>query len=118
VFRMVLLSVIGAIGCFAGSDISGPWSGTMETVNGPVRLYLTLDQHDGQVSGTVATEDDTRQVAIEKPEVRGDVLTFEVHDNANRVVSFRLALTTLALSGDAGTEDRRSRVSLCRADLM
>ena len=117
-FRLLLVIAIGTISNLVAADVSGNWSGTMESASGPIRIFLTVDQHDQGVSGTVSTEDETNQVPIEKPELRGDVLTFQVHDNANRILKFRLTLTSLVLTGEAGIDGQLSRVSLWRADLM
>jgi len=117
-FRLLFVIAIGAIGNLLAADVSGRWTGTMETAGGPVRMYLRVDQRDRTVSGAVSTEDETNQAAMENPEVRGDVLTFQVHDKANRIVRFRLTLTNLVLTGESRIDDQVSRVSFWRADLV
>jgi len=116
--RILLAVAIGATGNLIAADVSGRWAGTMETPGGAVRVYLTVAQHDHTVSGDVSTEDENNPAPMEEPEIRGDVLTFQVHDNANRIVRFRLALTNLSMTGESRIDDRVSRVSFWRSDLM
>ena len=86
----------------------------MESFNASGHLYLNLHQNGQEVSGTLAYEDDTREVAILKAELHGDQLTFEVHDNPTRIVKFRLTVTASALNGEARYEDRVAKVALSR----
>lgn len=44
----------------------------METNGSRVRIFVTLNQHDQELSGTVATGDETKPVPIERAEVQGD----------------------------------------------
>ena len=86
----------------------------MESSTASGHLYLVLHQQDEEVSGTVAYEDDTRQVPILKGQLHGDVLTFEVHDNPTRIVKFRLTVTASGMTGQAAYEDRTAKVTLSR----
>ena len=101
-----------AINTLLGADVSGNWTGTMETNGRRVPIYLTLKQNDDGVSGTVVTGSDTRQVPIQKAEFRGDELAFEVHDNLDRLVSFRLKLSDTKRTGEANVQGQVSKVSL------
>ena len=113
--KVVLVMGLWTFGSLMAADASGRWAGTLETNSGPVQIFLTLHHGQGALSGTISTEDETNRVPIEPS---GDVLTFEVHDNANRIVKFRLTLTYLLLIGEAGVDDRVSKVSFWRADLI
>jgi len=105
-FRPLLLIPIAAINILVAADVSGKWTGTMETNGSRVRIYVTINQHDQEISGTVATGDEARPVPIEKAEMHGDQVMFEVHDNANRIVKFRLSLTGAVLGGEAAAGDQ------------
>ena len=111
-FKLLLVVAIVAISNLVAADVFGKWTGTTETDGSRVPVYLTLNRHGQEVSGTMATGDETRQVPIEKAEVQGDDLTFEVHDNAGRIVMFRLSLTSAVISGEAKAGSQTSKVSL------
>lgn len=128
-FKFVLVIAL-AIGNLAAADLSGKWTGSMETNGSRVRIFVALDKFQAQcaglqcaqsVSGTVATGDETKTVPIEKGGIQGDILTFEVHDNAGRIVKFRLSLTGFfehgidvqrVLSGEAEAGGQISKVSV------
>jgi len=55
-------------------------------------------------SGTLVTISDKRQMAIKKSELRADELTFEVHDNTDRLVIFRLNLSAMNMTGEAAVQ--------------
>jgi TonB family protein len=110
--RVLVVIVVGAINTLMAADLSGKWTGTMEKNSSRVPIYLTLNQNGDRVSGTVLTGNETRQVPIQKAELRGDELAFEVHDNADRLVNFRLKLSDMTMTGEASVQDQVSRVSL------
>jgi hypothetical protein len=68
------------------------------------------------VSGNVAIGDETKPVPIEKGNIQGDTVSFEVHDNAGRIVKFRLSLTGLILVGEAEARGQISKVSTGRGN--
>jgi TonB family protein len=109
--RLLVLAV-AAINSLVAADVSGNWAGTMETNGSRVPISLTLNQNGDGVSGTVVTGSDTRQVPIQKAELRGDELTFEVRDNADRLVNFRLKLSNMTMAGEASVQGQVSKVSL------
>ncbi len=120
-FRLILVIVMAAIGNLAAADLSGRWTGTIETNGSRVRIFVTLNlfqpstgglQYRPIVSGTVATGDETKPVPIEKGDIQGDTVSFEVHDNAARLVTFRLSLTGAGLGGEAEVGGQISKVSL------
>jgi TonB family protein len=111
-FRLLLVIAIGAISNLVAADLSGKWTGTMETNGSRVPVHLTLNQHGQELSGTVAAGDDVKPESIENPAIHGDELTFDVHDNANRIVTFRLTHTNFVLTGEASAGGQVSRVSL------
>ena len=117
-FRLLLVLVIAAISKLAAADLSGKWTGTMETNGSRVRIFVTLNLFQpstgGQaippiVAGSVATGDESKPVQIEKGKIQGDTVSFEVHDNAGRIVKFRLSLTGLLLVGEAEAEVKSPR---------
>jgi TonB family protein len=75
-------------------------------------IVLTLRQSGQELSGTVATSDNTIPAPIERAEVRGDVLTFEMQEAPNRVVKYRLELTDGRMSGEISAGDRVFKVEL------
>jgi TonB family protein len=111
---MIRLLVIAAaaINTLVAADLSGKWTGTMETNGREVPIYLTLTQNGNAVSGAVVTGKETRQVRIEKVEFHDDELAFEVHDNVDRVVNFRLKLSETTMTGEATVQGQVSKVSL------
>jgi TonB family protein len=114
-FRSLLVVVIAAVSNLAAADVRGRWSGTVETNGSRIAIVVTLSQHGQELSGSVATSGDTHPAPIEKAGVRGDTVTFEIHDDANRIVKFRLALTDGLMSGEIGVGDRVAKVELSPA---
>ena len=76
--------------------------------------YLTLRQQGDTLAGTLAYQDETKQVAIERPELKGDQLTFDIHDNPSRMVKFRLTVSEGALNGEGTSGDRVVKIKLNR----
>jgi TonB family protein len=113
-FRSLLALVIAAASNLAAADVRGTWSGTVETDGSRAFIVVTLNQRGQEVSGSVATSDDTIPSPIEKAEIRGDTVTFEIHHDANRTL-FRLALTDGLMSGEISVGDRVSKVVLSPA---
>jgi TonB family protein len=114
-FRSLLALVIAAASNLAAADVRGTWSGTVETDGSRTFIVVTLNQRGQEVSGSVATSDDTIPSPIEKAAMRGDTVTFEIHQDANRIVKFRLALTDGLMSGELSVGDRVSKVVLSPA---
>lgn len=118
--KTALALLIGGIVTLIAADFAGRWTGKMETNGSSVPIFLTLIrqsmndglQHAEKVIGTVATGDESKPVPIQKAEIQGDTLTFEVHDNAGRVVTFRLTLTGTTLNGESTAGGQTSKVSL------
>ncbi len=116
-FLLVLAFGI-ATGNMIAADLFGRWVGNISSRDGvgatSERIYLTLQQTGGAVSGTIAYQDEMRKVKLENAEIKGDQLTFEVHDNPTRVVKFRLKMGESALSGDATSGNRVASIALTR----
>ena len=112
--RLLVVIAVVVINISLAADISGKWTGTMETNGRRVPIYLTLKQNDDGVSGTVVTGADTRQAPIQKAELRGDELSLEVHDNVDRLVNFRLKLADMTMTGEASVQGQVSKVSMSR----
>ena len=118
--KTALVLAISGIGTLIAADFAGRWTGKMETNGSSVPIFLTLNRQllndtpleAENVTGTVATGDESKPVPIEKAEIQGDMLTFEVHDNAGRVVNFRLTLTGTTLNGESTVGGQVSKVSL------
>jgi TonB family protein len=111
-FRSSLLLALAATVQLTAADVRGIWSGTAETNGGRIGIVVTLKQDGQALSGTVATSDDTIPEPIESADVRGDTVTFEMHDDARRLVKYRLALADGVMTGDITAGDRVSRVEL------
>ena len=94
------------------ADFSGRWAGTMETNGSRVPIYLTLNYNGGTITGSVATGTNLKQVTIDNAEFRDDALVFEVQDNTNRLMRFRLTLTGGVLGGDATVGTQVSKVAV------
>ncbi len=83
--------------------------------NREVTVYLNLRQQADTLAGTIAFRDETKQVTIEKPELKGDQFTFEVHDNPQRVVKFRFTVSEGTLDGAGTSGDRVVKVKFNRS---
>jgi hypothetical protein len=110
VFRSLLALVIAAAMDLAAADVRGRWTGAMETDGGRIGIVVTLSQHGQELSGVVATSDDSEPAPIENAAIRGDTVTFEMRDTADRIVKFRLALTDGLMSGEV-SQSRGASVS-------
>jgi hypothetical protein len=115
---ILLVAAFGIAVNLAAAELSGKWVGSMasgNTVGSPTaRIYLTLQRNGDAISGTLAYEDESKQVTIEKPALNGDQLTFEVHDNPTRVVKFRLTIGEDSLNGEATSGDRAIQIAMTR----
>ena len=112
-YRLVLV-IAFATSAMAAADLTGRWTGTMEANGTRIPVYLTMNQRDGQLTGFIAASQDTKQVPIEIVEREGDNVTFEVRDNAGRVVKFLLSLADNRLSGESAVDGQTSKVVLSR----
>jgi TonB family protein len=109
-FRLLFCIAALASSVFA-ANVSGHWAGTIEMGGGRVPLYLTLTEQDGKVSGSVGGIN-TAAVAIENAELRGDALSFQVKDNAGRLIDFKLTLKNGVLGGEATGGGQTSTVAV------
>ena len=108
-----LLFAVCLVNAF-GEDVFGKWAGTMGDSERGAVVYLTVVQRDNAILGTLAYEDESKMVELENPILTGDELSFEIHDNPNRVVHFRLTISDGSLIGQASSNDRVLQVSLKR----
>lgn len=119
-FRSFLVLSISCMSQLVAADVRGIWSGTyassVDTDGRRSGIVLTLRQSGQQLSGTVATSDDTIPDAIERAELRGDVVTFEIHEAPNRVVKYRLELIDGRMTGEISVRDRVFKAELSPAD--
>jgi len=95
------------------AGLTGRWVGSLETKAQPVPVVLTLIQ-DRQLSGVIATGNDRKHLLIKHLQLNGDQLTFEVHDNANRIMKFRLEFKDMRLSGEVDVGGEVALVTLSR----
>ena len=112
--RSVLVIALLATASLLAADLPGKWTGTIETNGSRVPIHLTLTSDGQKIGGSVATGNDTKEVPIEKAELNSGDLSFEVHDNASRLMRFRLALTGTSLGGEATVGSEKSTVSLSK----
>jgi TonB family protein len=117
-FRLVLVIAVGGISHLAAADLSGRWTGTLETNGSRVPVYLTLNQQDDKITGSVATGNDAKPVPIENAEFHEDKLAFAVHDNAGQLVAFSLSLTGATLSGESTVGLQTSKATLRRGGVL
>ena len=114
---LVFVVLVGFTPLFA-ADLSGKWVGIMTSGSrggsSTATLFLRLQREADTLAGTVAYQDETKQVAIEKPQLRGDQLTFEVHDNPARIIKFRLTVAEGTLEGEGASGDRVVKIKLNR----
>jgi TonB family protein len=119
--KATLVLAMGTIGTLIAADFAGRWTGKMETNGSSVSIFLTLTgqssiqgaQQAGNVTGMIATGDESKPTApIQNAEIKGDKLTFEVQDNAGRIVTFHLTLTGTTLTGESTVGGQISKVSL------
>ncbi len=113
IVRFVLLLACAA-GAFA-MDLFSDWKGTLQTNGRPVSVYLKVTRQDGKLAGSIATGTDAKFAPIDKIAVDGETLTFDVRDNAGRLVHFRLTLSGDQLSGESKVGAETSKAILSRA---
>jgi hypothetical protein len=106
--------VLMTAGHLIAADIGGRWDGIMESSSASGHVHLTLYQDGEKVTGTVSYGDAERAAPLEKLTIQDDLLTFEVHDNPNRVVTFKLKITDSALTGEAATGEKTAKVTFSR----
>ena len=57
-FRFLLLFAIGTVSSLAAADISGKWTGTLETSGKQLPMFLALEQHGQELLGKFARGDE------------------------------------------------------------
>ena len=96
-----VIALLLAMAHMSAADFSGGWAGTIEMNGSRIPFYLTLNLNDGKVNGFVSTGRDRKPMRIRNSELRDDGVSFEIYDDANRLVHFRLTLTSGVLDGEA-----------------
>jgi TonB family protein len=117
-FRLVLVIAVGGISQLVAADLTGRWTGALETNGSRVPVYLTLKQQDDKITGSIATGNDAKPVPIENAEFHDDKLAFGVHDNAGQLVAFRLSLTGATLNGESTVGLQTSKATLLRGGVL
>lgn len=97
------------------ASIAGKWTGAIYTNNGPLPVSLVVNDENGNLSGSARTAAMNRGAPIENAEIHGDELSFEIHDDLNRIVRFRLILAGASLGGEATAGTEVSKVTLSRS---
>ena len=110
-FRFLLLFAIGTVSSLAAADISGKWTGTLETSGKQLPMFLALEQHGQELLGKFARGDEDL-LPIDSGEIVGNQVTFLVHEDSGRVLKFRLTVADHLLSGEMREGDQVSKVSL------
>ena len=114
-FRPFLMIAVAAIGNLVAADLTGTWTGTMETNGSQVRIFVTMIQSDDKIAGWLVFGDDTKPVAIENSQIQNENLTFYVHDNVGRQITFRLSVNDTTLEGESTIGDEGSTVSMLKS---
>jgi len=109
-----MLTAIGTVASLMAASVTGKWTGAIYGSDGPIPIYLIVSEDQGKVSGSAATDTMPKAAPIENAEIRGDELSFEIHDDQNRVIRFRLTLADTALRGEATVGNQISKVALSR----
>jgi TonB family protein len=112
--RHAFLISFSTVSCLGAASVTGRWSGAIYGNDGPIPVGLLVNQDEKGVSGSATVVPMTKGAPLENAEIRGDELTFEIHDDLNRVVRFRLALADTALRGEATAGTQVSKVALSR----
>lgn len=112
--RIPGLIAFGTVTSLMAASLTGKWSGAIYASEGPIPVYLIVNQDEGKVSGSAATDTMPKAAPIENAEIRDDELSFEIHDDRNRVIQFRLKLADTALRGEATVGTQVSKVALSR----
>jgi TonB family protein len=113
-FPRLVFAAAAVLGCSSAADFSGRWVGAIDTNGSPIPFFLTVSHQESRIVGLVATGSEAKQTPIERPHAEGDNLTFEVPDNAGRVVQFRLSMAGGSITGESTVGGQTSKVSLSR----
>jgi TonB family protein len=117
VFRVI--AFLCATGSLFAADFSGTWAGSTSHPSNATPMYLMLNQADEGVTGTIQFGSSGKEMAIQRAEVRGDNLVFEVRDKDGFLDKFALASVVigppvadpqLILRGDATLADTSALV--------
>lgn len=103
----------------AAADLNGKWTGTATSPHGSEPLLLVLKVSGSQVTGSVGAKEE-RQFPIEKGNLDGNKLTFQVAGPEGAVFHFELILDGDSLKGSGSRtlngETEAGMVELKRAD--
>jgi TonB family protein len=95
------------------ADLSGSWNGRLPRAGRSDDFSLILIQDDQTVSGSFSFDRALRHPApIERPEVRSDELTFEIHDEDGQLIRFRLRPGQAKLVGEASIGPAVSQIEM------
>jgi hypothetical protein len=71
--KLLMMLTLTAACNLAAADLPVKWAGVMKLPTGPpASVYVTLQQEGEAISGTLAYQDESRQIPLEKAELHGD----------------------------------------------
>jgi hypothetical protein len=108
-FRIVLLAMIGALNSSAACEFTWRLAGRMDTNGMSVPVYVTWCPDD-KITGTLAIVNEAKTVEIEKARSDSDGLAFEIHDNAGRIVKFRIFADGTEFFGESTVGGQVSKI--------
>lgn len=108
-FLLILVAI--ALPVCALADITGTWSGSLESnqdgQNRTESAYLILKQDGATLTGSGGPSEE-RQLAIRNGKVNGSDVTFEIAMDDDRVMSFVLHSAEESLTGDVSGPDKET----------
>ena len=109
------LWTVGVAGTLPATDFAGDWIGTSGAGSSKIGIFLTLVRQGSELTGKLSTSAAPGGFVIERVERHGDDLEFEIEDEQDRTVQYRLHGTDAALNGEAASCDGVSKVKLAPA---
>jgi len=89
------------------NNLAGKWEGVMVSDRGSGPFYLTLEQNGTAISGRAGPLPD-HQRPLEKIEVNGNAVSFEMADSPQRIVRVKLILEDEQMTGTATSPNGRT----------
>src|ERR1017187_4515157 len=108
-FRIVLLAMIGALNSSAACEFTWRLAGRIDTnrMNLPLSVPWGPDR---KLTSTLHIENEAKTVEIEKARSDSDGLAFEIHDNAGRIVKFRIFADGTEFFGESTVGGQVSKI--------
>ena len=100
----------------SAAEVGGRWDGAMTPEGGrSIPLFMTIREQGQALSGKISFASTGDPVSLERLSLQGDQLTFQVVDNANHVITFRLTVSVRDMKGEAISEGNHLSVYLTPA---